>query len=164
LLGRAVVPGLLVAIALSSDQVISVQLWIAAGAVWIGAVLLWDFIAVSSIEPARLLPAWRRRTPAAPERSTPKAMLAMNALLANARRNPRAHANQLRPQLIQLAGHFIPIRYGFDPAADPERFAQLLGVDAWLVDPGAAERTPTVAELHRFLDLVLGEGHREALV
>jgi len=157
---RAVVPGLLVAIALSSDQAISVQLWIAAGAVWVAGVLVWDFLVVSSIEPAHMLVAWRRKGGAPSKRSTPRAMLSLGALLANAWRNPRAHANQLRPELIDLAAHFVPIRHGFEPAADPERMNELLGPDSWLIDPASVDRTPTVAELHRYLDAILAEQSR----
>jgi hypothetical protein len=157
LIGRAVIPGLLVAIALSSDQVISVQLWIAAGAIWVAGVLLWDFIGTASIEPARLNVAWRQRQGLRPSRQTPTPILALGALLGNARRNPRAHVNKLRPHLRELADHFVPLRHGFDPAVDPGRMIELLGADSWLIDPEADGRTPTSEELHRFLDVILDE-------
>ena len=157
LVGRAVVPGLLVAIALSSNQVISVQLWIAAGAIWVAGVLLWDFIGTASVEPARLNVSWHQRRGPRPSRQTPTSMLALGALLGNARRNPRAHANQLRPHLRELTGHFVPIRHGFDPSVDPGRMTELLGADSWLIDPEADSRTPTSRELHRFLDVILDE-------
>ena len=62
------------------------------------------------------------------------------ATLAGAAHYPRAHAKHLRPRLMSMAHHFLPIRHGIDPVRDPERVAALLGDEAWLIDPAVTDR------------------------
>lgn len=156
---RAGIPGLLIAVALSREGLISVQIWIAAAAIWISATLLWDFIAVAAVEPDKRLVAWRPSRRRGQPRTIyrPVGMWEVKLLLANAQTNPRVHANALRPWLIALAGHNFAIRHGFDLESDPARVAGLLGDVAWLIDPAVSDRTPTSAEIGRFLDVILAE-------
>lgn len=155
---RAGIPALLAAIAISREGVVSIQVWIAAAAVWLAGTLLWDFITSAGIERDRRVAVWRsprRESPAPAANSI--GLQTVNLLLANAQANPRAHANNLRPRLLALTEHYLPIRHGFDVNRDPARVAELLDDVAWLIDPSVAERAPTPSEIERFLDIVLDE-------
>jgi hypothetical protein len=156
---RAGIPGLLVAVALTGDGLVSVQIWLAVAAVWVAGTLLWDLIAVAAVEPDRRMAAWRISGWRRPRRTAhgPARLRTLNLLLVNAQTNPRAHANAFRPRLIGLAEHYIPIRHGFDLEHEPVRVTDLLGNVAWLIDPTVNDRTPTSSEIGRFLDLVLAE-------
>ena len=155
---RAGVPGLLIAIAVSRDEAISIRLWLAAAGAWIVITLLLQFLSIVPLEPARLLVAWQPRH-RRPDRTVNRArgLAVIRAMLGNAQRNPRAHANEFRPRLIALAAHYLPVRHGIDPETDPARTADLLGDVFWLIDPTVVDRTPTDGELHRFLDTVLAD-------
>ncbi len=148
--------GLIIAVALSGDDLISLQAWLAATVVWVGGRLLWDFISGASPQPAELVFAWSRRRRERRVLAGPSGLIAIGALLRNAQNNPRAHTNHLRPRLQALARHHVSIRYGIDLEHDPDRAAALLGEVAWLIDPAVVDRSPTLAEIDRFLDLILG--------
>ncbi len=153
---RASLLGLLFAVALSGDEVISVQVWVAATAASMVVLLLSELIAVAAVEPARLVPAWSRRRQQAATREA-RGLRRIYLLLANAQRSPRTHANVLRPRLVELADHYLQRSHGLDLENDPERVADLLGDVAWLVDSGVVDRTPTTTDLQRFLDIMLDE-------
>ncbi len=153
---RASLIGLLFAVAQSGDELISAQIWVAAGAVSMVVMLLRDFIAAAAIERARLVPAWSRRQQPAAAREA-RGLQSIYVWLANAQDNPRTHANVLRPRLVDLANHYIPLKHGLDLKNDPARAADLLGDVAWLIDSEVIDRTPTPADLHRFLDVILEE-------
>jgi len=148
--------GLPFAVAQSGDELISAQVWLAAAAVSMVVMLLRDFIAVSAMEKARLVPAWSERPQPAPAREARKVQ-SIHVLLANAQRNRRTHANVLRPRLVDSANHYLPLKHGFDLTSDPARAAALLGDLAWLIDSEVIDRTPTAADLNQFLDVILGE-------
>jgi len=154
---RAGIPGLLFAVAVSRDEAISIQLWGAAAVVWIAGVLLRDFLDASAVEPGRLEPLWRRRRRHPGPTYLPRGVRTASALLTDAQRNAQTHTNRLRPQLTDLARHFLPIRYGIDIDRQPERVTSLFGRVAWLLDPAIEERAPTSAELAEFLDIVLDD-------
>jgi len=156
---RAGIPGLLIAAALSGQSRISVQIWVSATAVWVVGTVLYDFIAVAAVEPASLVPGWRRsgRRRQRPAFAGARGLQTIHVLLAAAQTTPRAHANQLRPRLIALAKHYLPIRHGFHLEQDPARAADLLGDVAWLIDPAVNEHRPGLAEITKFLDVVLAE-------
>ena len=151
------VVGLLFAVALSGDNLISAQAWLAAAVVWVAGRLLWDFVSAASIEPAELVIAWSRRRRQRRAVHSPSGLHALRALLTKAQNDPRAHANQLRPRLLELAKHHVSIRHGIDLNDDPDRATALLGEVGWMIDPAVVDRTPTLAEIHRFLDVILGE-------
>jgi len=151
------VVGLLFAVALRGDNLISARAWLAAAVVWVAGRLLWDFVSTASVEPAELVVAWSRRRRRRRAVYSPSGLHAVRTLLTRALSDPRAHTNQLRPRLLELARHHISIRHGIDLDDDPDRAAALLGEIAWLIDPAVVDRTPTLAEIHRFLDVILRE-------
>jgi len=153
---RASLIGLLFAVAQSGDELISAQIWIAAGAVSMVVMLLRDFIAVAAMRRARLVPAWSRRRPPAEAREA-RSLQSIYVLLADAQGSPRVHANIFRPRLLDLAIHYIPLKHGLDVENDAAPVAELLGDVAWLIDPAVIDRTPSLADLHRFLDVILEE-------
>jgi len=156
IVARASLLGLLLAVALSGDDLISAQVWVAAAAVSIVLMLLRDFIAVAAIERARLVPAWSgQKQPAAALEA--RGLRSIYVLLTNAQRNPRTHSNVLNPRLVDLANHYLPLKHGVDLENHPARAADLLGDVAWLIDSGVSDRTPTQADLRRFLDVILDE-------
>ena len=153
---QARIIGLPFAVAQSGDELISAQVWLVAAAASMVFILLRDFIAVSAMERARLVPAWSQRPQPAPAREARKVQ-SIHVLLARAQRNKRTHAHVLRPRLVDSANHYLPLKHGFDLESDPARAADLLGDVAWLIDSEVIDRTPTRADLHRFFDVILDE-------
>jgi hypothetical protein len=149
--------GLLIAVAVSGDDLISVQAWLAATVVWVVGRLLWEFISTASPQPAELVFAWSRRRRGRRALSGPSGLLAIGALLRNAQNNPRAYTNHLKPRLQALAQHHASIRHGIDVERDRDRVTALLGEVAWLIDPAVVDRSPTLAEIDRFLDVILAQ-------
>lgn len=153
LLGATIV-GVFFGVVLSGDDVISARVWLGAAAVTIIAILVRDLIAASSLQRATFTPAWslRRQRHVSPG---PQALENTHSVLLSAQSSPRAHGLHLRPRLQDLAGHYLPIRHGIDVAHDPARATDALGDVAWLIDPSVNDRTPTTAEIERFLDVIL---------
>jgi len=149
--------GLVIAVALSGDDLISVQAWLAATVVWVVGRLLWDFISIASPLPAELVFAWSRRRRGRRVLSGPSGLLSIGALLRNAQNTPRAYTHHLRPRLQALAQHHFSIRHGIDLKLDRDRAAALLGEVAWLIDPAVIDRSPTSAEIDLFLNVILAE-------
>ncbi len=156
---RAGIPGLLIALAFASQGQVSVQIWTASAGAWIAGTLLWDFVGAARVGPERRWAALQisNREAAHGSIDAPGSVRTLSLLLANAQTNPLIHANVLRPRLLALADHFVPIRHGFDRKRDPERLTSLLGDVAWLVDSSVMNRMPTPAEIGRFLGIVLAE-------
>lgn len=154
ILATAGVFGAFVGIALSGDGLISASGWLGGAAVTVVAILLRDFLKVSSVEPATLVSAWSLRGPHRTN-SGPPGLLNIHALLVNAIATPRSFTIHLRPRLVKLARHFLPLRNGIDFEHAPDQVAQLLGDVAWIIDPAILDRSPTLAEVERFLDLTL---------
>ena len=157
----AVVFGAFVGIALSGDDFISAPVWLGGAAVAVVAILLRDFLKVSSVEPATLVSAWSLRRPHRTN-SGPPGLLNIHDLLVNAIATPRSFMIHLRPRLVELARHFLPLRNGIDFEHDSEQVAQLLGDVAWIIDPAVLDRSPTLAEVERFLDLTLVDRDRSS--
>lgn len=151
---QAAFAGLLVAIALSGDALISAQVWLAAAALAVVAILVRELVSVAGVERVELVAAWTRHTPSQ-RASGPRGLLAIKALLSSAQNNPRIHAQQLRPRLVELAAHYLPIRHGIDLQRDPDRVADLLGDSAWLIDESVTNRMPSPADIDGFLDVLL---------
>ena len=154
---RAGVPGLFIAVALSGEGVISIQVWIGAAAVWIAGTRLVDFILTAEVEPDRRKLAWRPLRRRRQQRSVVghKGIRTINLLVATALMNSRAHTNALSPRLRSLAHHYLPMHHGVDLERDPHRAAEVLGDVAWLIDPSVRDRTPSAAEIEQFLDVIL---------
>ncbi len=155
--------GLLFAVGLSGDQVISFVAWVSATAVALIVILLREFFVAAAVVPAGMLTLWSR-----PQRDRsipgPRSLQHFASLVGNAQNDPRIFTKLLRPRLVKLADHYLPIRYGIDVEREPDRIAEVLGDVAWLVDPTVIERTPTVAELERFLDVTASAESPERVV
>lgn len=156
---RAGVPALLIAAALSGRGRISVYIWMAAAAVWVAGMLVRDFIVAASAEPARLLLPWQpygrwRRGYAV---SRPSDLHTISGLLIEAQSSARVHANRLRPRLVALAEHFLPVRHGLVLGDDRGQLSALLGDVAWLIDPTVNDRTVTPADVERFLEVIMAD-------
>jgi hypothetical protein len=152
----AAIIALLVAVLQSGGNVVSVAVWVGVFSVVVLAVTTYDFVAKSRVEPARLLPAWARTTADPPDVGN-RSLQQTRALVSSAQGHPLTFDKGLKPHLVALAGHFLPRRLGIDPDRDPDRVAGLLGEVGWLIEPAAAQRAPTTAELERFLEIVVGD-------
>ncbi len=158
---RVATPALLILIAVTREEGVSVRMWLTGASVWIAGVLVWDLLAVAAPEPAELRVAWRRSHRSSAYRGPVLAGLRSDVLvLRDALRDPRVHASRLRPHLAWVAEHFVPLRHGFDPERDSQRMKQLLGEVGWLLDPEETERTPTATEIDRFLTIVLADDRK----
>ena len=146
--------GAIIGIALSGDDFISARVWLGAAAVTVVAILLREFLAISSVEHATFVSAWSLRRPHRTN-SGPPGLQNIHALLIDARTSPRSFTIRLRPRLVELADHFLPLRSGIDFEHDPDQVAQLLGDVSWIIDSAVQDRSPTLAEVERFLDLTL---------
>ena len=157
---RSAFLGLVVATPLSGQELVSLEIWLGATAVFAALNLVIVLVQVAAVEPAHIAVAWDwrgRRRPVGDQR--PWELRAVEGLIASAQNNPRAFRNRLRPRLTELASHFLPIYQGIDPARDQRRAHDLLGDVAWLIDPDISDRKPTVGELDQFFDIILAEGH-----
>ena len=152
----AVLTGLVVGVAFSGDDLVSVQVWVGASAVTIVAVMIRDLVVSASIEIQTVSPAWTLPS-AGKRRGGPRGLQNMGALLSSARIYPRAFERNLRPQLLGLAEHYLPRRHGLDLAHDNPQVAALLDDVYWLIDPTANNRAPNVHELERFVDIMVGD-------
>ena len=148
--------GLIFGVALSGADLVSVQVWVGASAVTIVAVMIRDFVVAASIERAPISPAWRFAAVGNPP-NNPRGLQNMRSLLSSAQTYPRSYDRNLRPHLIELAEHYLPRRHGLDLSKDSAQVRDLLGDTCWLVDPTPGDRTPTIADLQRFLDVVVGD-------
>ncbi len=161
---RAGVPALLIAMALSGRGRISVFIWMAAAAVWVTGMLVRDFIVAASAEPARLLLPWQRfgsrRRGSTVLR--PSGLHTIRGLLIEAQSNARVHTTRLRPRLVALAEHFLPVRHGLVLSDDRAQLSDLLGDVAWLIDPTINDRTVTTADVERFLEVIMADGAEAA--
>ena len=157
---RAAILALILALAFSGSELVSVGVWLAFVVALVGLSLLTHVIRVADLEPAQIAVAWTWRFRHRRRRQVdrrPHELRATEGTVLSAMENSRIHANRLRPRLTALADHFLPLRQGIDPRSDPTRATALLGDVAWLVDPDVSDRIPTVHEIDRFLDLVLAE-------
>ncbi len=151
---------LILAFLFSGSDLVSVGIWLASTAALVGLELLILVLKAAEVEPAQIAVAWtwrfRRRSRRRLDRR-PYAVRATEGMVASAIDNPNFHVSRLQPRLTELADHFLPIRQGIDSESDPARAKALLGDVAWLVDSDVSDRSPTVHELDRFLDIILAE-------
>jgi hypothetical protein len=154
--------GLVVGVAFSGDDLVSVQVWVGASAVTIVAVMVRDLALAASIEIPTVSPAWTLPS-ARKRRDGPLGLQNMGALLSSARTYPRAFERNVRPHLVALAEHYLTRRYGLDIAQDTSQVTALLDDVYWLIDPTINDRSPTRHELERFVDVVVGNDESKML-
>ena len=117
-------------------------------------------LAASDLGPASIEAAWswNRTDRTKPPTHPAKELRSIKGILASAQFNPRSYANRLRPRLAELASYTVSQKWNFDPVTEKERARELLSDVAWLIDPDIVDRTPTIDDLNRFLDIILAEG------
>lgn len=130
------------------DAVVSLQIWLAGSVIAVALVLVFRLLAAAGVEPARLVPVRLRRSRLDDDPSNVRILdlRATETLLLTVTGRPRTHVNRLRPRLEALADHHLT----------PEDRAAALGDVAWMIDPNVNDRAPTLEEVDRFLDRVLG--------
>lgn len=142
----------------SESQAISLQLWIAGFVVVFAYRMFQRFGDVTSISrPRRLGLAQLRRVSEDEGAPSAKRERTLQAIVLRSRDNERVFASRLRPQLVELTEHFLPLNHGVDPVGDRQRTHEVLGDVAWLIDPAVVNRRPTIDELDRFVGIVLNE-------
>ena len=143
---------------------LSVRLWIALTAAAVATLLIVEVLSHLPVERgptwfSAIRRWWVRRRYIEPSGAA-FGLRAAAGLVARSTENVRTHNNQLRPRLLELADHTIPRR-----ASSPDdRLQELIdaaGDTGWLLDPAIDDRTPTIADIDRFLDRLLdaGEDH-----
>lgn len=146
---------MVIAVTFSEGSFISIRIWLTSSVIGITLVLVVRLVAAAEVEPARVMVAWRWRPRS--RRPTPlggvPGLRSTETLMVNAPRDLRAHVNQLRPRLIELAEHHLPPARPGDSIDGPRR-TTALGDVAWLIDPTINDRAPTLDEIDRFLDRV----------
>ncbi|RZV45661.1 MAG: hypothetical protein EX269_09305 [Acidimicrobiales bacterium] len=159
LIGRltwAAIAGLAVAVAFSRGELVSLRVWIFAATITLVTSGVAQLIAIARVSTTPPIPAWwplRKR--AAVDRGVIRDVRALEGIIRGAPDNDRVFTLRLQPRLIEIARQYLPITHGIDPGLDQPAARTTLGDVAWLVDPEVTGRTPTLAELDRFLDIVL---------
>ncbi len=158
--------GLVVALPIGGQQRISVELWFVALAIWLLIGLAAALVRAAPPHGDRragLFPAVTRWLARLGSRTGSEATVLkdhryLEALVKRAVNNDRSHARRLRPRLQAIVDYQLFLRHGIDPATQPQQALavqrRLFGDTAWLLDPTVTDRTPTVAELDRFLRLL----------
>ncbi len=153
MLVAAAVIGLLAAALTSRGELISLQAWLATAAAALATLAVLNLLHTGGHRSPRGLALWSRAAPEASD--VPRRLRGIEAALNHACHNPRAHANQLRPRLIELSRHGLWVLHGIDLDTEPERVRDHLGEVSWLLDPDAEGRAPTIDEVELLLDLTL---------
>lgn len=152
----AVCVGAIVAFMTGDNRAVSLRIWLAAFAIWFGLAALHRLFVQVPLEHNRLRVAvrFRRRRAPVAVRSVGD-VRALESLVMRSRDNERAFVQQLRPRLVALVEHHLPMIHGID-ARNRTRAAELFGPSYWIVAPDGPPGTPTIAELDAVLDIVLG--------
>lgn len=160
----AVSMGALVTLLAGDRRAVSLRIWLAAFAVWFAIATLQRLFVEVPLENTRLRPivGFRRRRPVAGGH-TVRELRSLESIVLRSQDNHRTHDRQLRPRLVALAEHNLPMIHGVDPR-DTKAVSQLLGpvghvIDAHEPEPPAADRSPGAPDaddLNAFLDIVLG--------
>lgn len=140
-LAGAVVFGFAATLVAADDSILSFEVWVGASLTWFGVVVATILVRASVPGQRRARPIWSRSKPAKRRFYRPSSLAATDRVVAGSLRRPRLFQVQLRPRLQALVA---------DSGRDPEQLGDLQR----LVDPAPTDRTPTLEELHRLLDLV----------
>ncbi len=153
----ALIAGFFVGVILSGEDNVSAAAWIGTAAVVIVAETMRQMLTTASVDLNPIIPAWRKTsvTVTTPEAEDFKAL--RSAVLGGLARGS-SFERSLQPRLETLASHYLPTRHGLDPSLERERYREVLGDLAWMIEDITEERSPTAEELERFLDIVVGEG------
>ena len=157
----AVVLGLLVGMTAGEPRQVSVELWVAAAALWVGWVVVAELTRSAPVRADRLRSLGLSRRSGGSVDRRPRNHIRLEGLLLNGVHSQRAATIRLQPWLVDVADDLLRTRHGIDRARRPERAAAVLGDVAWLIDTeDELPRTPTPAEVERFIDRLMIEGAR----
>lgn len=154
LLAAAAVVGAFFDVVLNGRDSLSARVWLGVAAAMVISVLLRDFLQGSLVEFRRLSPAWSVRRPQHSP-TGPRGLDNTHSVLVNAEASARAYTTHLRPRLMALARHYLPLQQGIDLKTHPDMAAASLAEVAWLIDPTVTDRSPSISDIERFLDLTL---------
>lgn len=150
--------GAVMAVVTGERRAVSLEVWLAGFSTWFAIATMTALFASIPLAPARLAGLFFRRPGQGPGRDNrPRELRYLETLIMRSRDNDRAFAQQLRPRLNALAVHYLPVRYGIDVSLEPDRVTELLGGNAWLIDPAATERSPTLHEIDQLINLLAEE-------
>lgn len=145
---------------LDAEARLSVRLWIALTAAAMAGLLLVELLGHLPVpggpNPVATLRRWWVRRRRIEPSGTATGLRAAAGLVARSTENVRTHTNQLRPRLTELADHAVPRR----TTGTDDRIRELIeaaGDTGWLIDPTIDDRTPTIADIDRFLDRMLDD-------
>lgn len=144
--------GLVAALPLGENRRISIEIWLAAVAVWLTWLAISRLLSISPVVPDRMRRLWAKPSPADPPDHRPRNLMALEGLLLQGRDHERAHALRLRPRLRSMVAHLLRVDHGIDLHTQPEDAAAVLGDHWWIVDDQAPWRRPTLAQIDQLLD------------
>ncbi len=145
--------GSLIAVIASNGEVLSARTWFIGSFIAFVALLAYDLLRFTPIEPLRIHPLVRWRPPETdhrPDHNVRSAEMAITRSIADS----RIFGHRLRPRLAEMADHFLEIGPGIDREHDPDRAIAYLGDEAWLTSAAFTNRAPTSEELERFFDTI----------
>lgn len=148
--------GLIVALLGGESRVVSIELWLAGFGIWFAVVIFAQMLKLAPTPAARVIGLWPRPHRKKPTTTEPRnrAVNNVEGLILRSRDNERSFTKQLRPRLAALAAHNLSTHRGINMADEPERAAEVLGDQAWLLDASIEDRCPTLDELQLFFDRI----------
>jgi hypothetical protein len=143
--------GLIVALLRGSDLVVSVELWLAGFTTWLAVTII--------VQTSQNVPLGHRsedptqaiRRQASPRDPRPPELRQLERQLRHALRDQRAYTTQLRPRLIALADHYLPLHHGVDRRLQPEIVREILGPAADVIVYAEVTTPPTLIDLEHFI-------------
>jgi len=143
----------IIAVLTGDQQAVSLQVWLGAFVIGVAVTALLrlrDEAPFAPVHPLRI--ATRSVDRADPTPAPVRRVRIIEGWVLRSRDNPRTFAQQLQPELVALAHHFLGVNYGIDFDRYPDRVQAVLGDLGWLVEAPDGKRCPTVDELERFID------------
>lgn len=150
---------------IDAEARLSLRMWIALTALGLGGLFLHELLSRLPVrdgppghhlmQPARTRRRWWRRRRLLVPSGTAMGLRTTAVMVSGATERARTHDVRLRPRLTEIADHMVP-RRTIDPEARTRELVEAAGDTGWLIDPAVVDRAPTIAEIDRFLDHMLG--------
>ncbi len=149
--------GLCAALLRGTDLVVSIELWLAGFATWLGAIVIVQMIRVAPVSSAAEDRASARRRRGPRVRPRPVGLRQLELLVRQANGDPRAFTAQLQPRLIALADHYLPLNHGADRLQHPDRVRAILGPTSRFIETAEGAESPTLDDLEQFVTALTSE-------
>ena len=150
----ACVAGFIVALLSGNGRALSLQVWLAVTVVGLTLAAVGQMHEVVPLVPSRFRSLFFRTTVDTSNEPELRQLRSLQFLIMRAGDNARVHQQQLRPRLVELAAHYLPLNHGVDLAKEPDRAQQVLEPVGWVIDT-ASTRQPTLADIERFVTLLV---------